>query len=75
MTSKKPISRTIVAGGKAIVFTGSAVPVGYMSITTFPEGRNPTTRQLKIEQMREVLFELGYVSSHPRAIYIECSHP
>ncbi len=27
---------------------------------------------LKVAQMREVLFELGYISNHPRAIYIEC---
>jgi hypothetical protein len=26
----------------------------------------------KVAQMREVLFELGYKFSHPKAIYIEC---
>ena len=29
-------------------------------------------RRSKVAQMREVLFELGYISSQPRAIYIEC---
>lgn len=31
------------------------------------------TRQSKVAQMRETLFELGYFSSHPKAIYIECT--
>jgi hypothetical protein len=29
-------------------------------------------KESKVAQMREVLFELGYISSHPHAIYIEC---
>jgi hypothetical protein len=28
-----------------------------------------------ILQMREDLFEAGYISSHPDKIYIECTHP
>ena len=32
-------------------------------------------RRHQVEQMREVLFELGYVSSHPKAIYIDCLNP
>ena len=32
-------------------------------------------RHSKVAQMREVLFELGYISTHPHAIYIECQSP
>jgi hypothetical protein len=34
------------------------------------EGRN--YKRSKVAQIRELLFELGYVSKHPTAIYIEC---
>lgn len=34
-----------------------------------------TSARSKVAQMREVLFELGFISTHPHAIYIQCQHP
>ena len=56
--------------------------VGYSSSVNvnyhIPHGRylsldnDREARWSKVAQMREVLFELGYKFSHPKAIYIEC---
>jgi hypothetical protein len=50
----------------------STVHVDYHTFD-YPIEEKRFLRQSKIAQMREVLFELGYVSSHPKAIYIECT--
>ena len=51
-----------------------SVHVDYFVPDTHRFHKDYETRDLKVAQMREVLFELGYVSSHPHAIYIECKH-
>ncbi len=51
-----------------IDISGSTVHVGYHN----PPNETACHKELKVAQMREVLFELGYISSHPHAIYIEC---
>jgi hypothetical protein len=44
-------------------------------IPHYQPDKDRTEKELKVAQMREVLFELGYLSSHPKAIYIECLNP
>ena len=50
----------------------STIHVDYHTFD-YPLEEKRILRQSKVAQMREVLFELGYISSHPTAIYIECS--
>ena len=49
------------------------IHVDYHIFETHRPGEDHARRWSKIAQMREVLFEFGYVSSHPRSIYIECT--
>jgi hypothetical protein len=44
-------------------------------IPNYQPDRHSARRGHQVEQMREILFELGYMSSHPKAIYIECLQP
>lgn len=54
---------------------GNSVHVKYhLPYSRDPEvkANNKTASDSKVAQMRETLFELGYISSHPHDIIIEC---
>jgi hypothetical protein len=48
----------------------SSVHVGFHVVNN-----DRARKRSMILQMREDLFEAGYISSHPDKIYIECTHP
>src|SRR4029077_12057556 len=56
------------------VGSGKKVHVDYHVAHDQPDRGNTQIRFSKRAQIRELLFELGYVSSHPTAIYIECQN-
>lgn len=53
---------------------GNTVAVHY-HVKGYQPDSDRARAQSKVAQMRECLFELSYISSHPHSIYIECKHP
>ena len=51
----------------------NTIHVDYHTLATRWPRNDHARRWSKIAQMREVLFELGYISSQPRTIYIDCT--
>ena len=51
----------------------NSIHVDYHTFETRQSGDDHARRWSKVAQMREVLFELGYISSQPRTIYFECT--
>ena len=51
---------------------GSSVNVDYHVHGTYQHDKDRARRFAKRDELKAALTEMGYVSSHPTAIYIEC---